>query len=228
MKIEQTCIKSILHGPEYIRTYLQNLVTATSELEARGSLIYTLALLRCNEQEDRVPIEMFSQGFMTRCLGVARSSAAVIVYSPSEVCTKYLKEARGCVPPVLDYDFSHFNQLINQLGRRMHTIIMTSLCTHMNSRRARTIRTSLMSSFPNLSKSVCSFVMKHILWSLSGAPDTSCRRPDPSRYKDPEVQVESRCSSAVGPHHHRADQSTPKTAPPRNTFTTRGTFQQRI
>jgi hypothetical protein len=28
-----------------------------------------------------------------------------------------------------------------------------------------------------------------MLWSLSGAPDTSCRRPDPSRYKDPQVRI---------------------------------------
>jgi hypothetical protein len=30
---------------------------------------------------------MFSQGFATRCLGVARSADAAIVFGPSEICT---------------------------------------------------------------------------------------------------------------------------------------------
>jgi hypothetical protein len=93
------------------------------------------------------------------------------------------------VPPMLDYDFTHFGQLYNQLGRRMYTMIMTSLSRHMSSRRSRTIQTSIVTAFPNEPKSVCSFVTKHILWSLSGAPDTSCRRPDPSRYNDTQVRI---------------------------------------
>jgi hypothetical protein len=194
-KAVHSCVKSALHGPKVIRTYINELVTATSELEARGSLIYTLAVLRCNEQEVVIPVEMFSQGFMTRCLGVARGNeagacarASAIVYRPSETCKRHLADARRHVPPVSDYNFSHFTQLINKLGRRMHTMVMTGLCTHMNSRRTRAVRTSIMSTFPTLSKSVCSFVTKHVVWSISGAPDTSCRRPDPSRYKDPRVQ----------------------------------------
>jgi hypothetical protein len=92
------------------------------------------------------------------------------------------------VPPVSDYDFTYFGQLCNQLGRRMHTMVMTSLCRHMNSRRFQAIRTSIMSVFPMLNKSVCSFVAKQVLWTLSGAPYSSCRRPDPVRYKDQRVQ----------------------------------------
>ena len=78
--IEQRCIKSCFHGPEIIRTCVNELVIATSELEARGSLIYTLALLRCSEQEGLVPVEMFSQIFTTRCLGVARRPVGIIGY----------------------------------------------------------------------------------------------------------------------------------------------------
>ena len=186
---EQRCIKSCLHGPKVIRTYINALVIATSELEARASLVYTLALLRCSEQEGVVPVEMFSQIFMTRCLGVVRSSKARTGFRPSEICQRYLTDALQHVPPVSDYDFAHFGQLYNQLGRRMHTMIMTSLCRHFNSRRSRAIRLSVMAAFPLISKSVCSFVTKQILWMLSGDPDTSCRRPDASRYKDPQVQI---------------------------------------
>ena len=42
-------------------------------------------------------------------IGVARSSTAVVKYTPSDICNKYLIEARGHVPPVSDYDFTHFN-----------------------------------------------------------------------------------------------------------------------
>jgi hypothetical protein len=187
--IEQRCVKSCLHGPDVIRTYINNLVIATSELEARASLLYTLSLLRCSEQEGLVPIEMFSQIFMTRCLGAARRSEAKCVFKPSAICQRYLTDALQHVPPVSDYDFTYFGQLQNQMGRRMHTMVMTNLCTHMKSRCYKAIRTSIMSLFPQLNKSVCSFVTKHVLWTLSGAPDTSCRRPDPLRYKDDQVRI---------------------------------------
>jgi hypothetical protein len=68
-------------------------------------------------------------------------------------------------------------------------MVMRSLCRHMNGRRTRAIRTSIMSVFPMLTKSVCSFVTKQVTWTLSGAPDTSRRRPNPSRHKDPQVQL---------------------------------------
>ena len=126
--VEQRCIKSCLHGPEVVRTYISELVIATSELEARASLIYTLSLLRCNEQEETVPVEMFSQSFMTRCLGVARSSKAKCNFKPSAICQRYLADALQHVPPVSDYDFTYLTQLENQLGRRMHTMVLTSLC----------------------------------------------------------------------------------------------------
>ena len=97
-RVEHRCIKSCLHGPEVIRTYINELVIATSELEARASLIYTLSLLRCNEQEDTVPVEMFSQSFTTRCIGAARRSNAECKFRPSAICQRYLTDARPCGP----------------------------------------------------------------------------------------------------------------------------------
>ena len=92
ISIEERCVKSCLHGalaraqaPEVIRTYINELVIATSELEARARLIYTLSLLRCNEQEETVPVEMFSQSFMTRCLGAARRSSTECKFRPSAI-----------------------------------------------------------------------------------------------------------------------------------------------
>ena len=180
-----TCIKSILHGPAFVRSYINDLVVATSELEARGSLIYTLALLRCSEDHDIVPNEMFQQGFMTRCIGVARSSTAKVEYAPNELCQRYLFEACEHVPAVTGYDFKHFNQLINQLGRRMKTVVMTNLSAHMQKRQARAVQTFVVQNFPPMSKSKCSFVTKHVLWRISDAPESSYRKPNPTLYKDP-------------------------------------------
>lgn len=88
-----------------------------------------------------------------------------------------------------DYDFTYLGQLENQLGRRMHTMVMTSLCRHTNSRRFRAILTSIKATFPTLNKSVSSFVTKQIMWTLSGAPESSYRKPNPLRYKDPKVRI---------------------------------------
>ena len=41
-RVEQRCIKSCLHGPKVIRTYINELVIATSELEARASCEFNL------------------------------------------------------------------------------------------------------------------------------------------------------------------------------------------
>ena len=104
-RVEQRCIKSCLHGalaraqaPEVIRTYINELAIAKSKLEARASLIYTLPLLRCNEQEETVPVEMFSQSFMTWCLGAARRSSTECKFRPSAICQRYLTDARPCGP----------------------------------------------------------------------------------------------------------------------------------
>ena len=55
-EIKSSCrtTKTILHGDPFIKDYIYKLVTATSELEARGNLIFTYAVLRCNEEERSV------------------------------------------------------------------------------------------------------------------------------------------------------------------------------
>ena len=107
-----------------------------------------------------VPVEMFSQIFMTRCLGVARSSEAKCTFRPSAICQRYLT-----------YDFTHFGQLYNQLGRRMHTMVMNSLCVHMNSRHPS--HSDFHHVYLSHTDQECVFVCHQ--WTLSGAPDTSCR-----------------------------------------------------
>jgi hypothetical protein len=60
----------------------------------------TLALLRRSERDGFVPVEMFSQIVMTRCLGVARSAGAQAWFRPSEICQRYLVDALEHVPPM--------------------------------------------------------------------------------------------------------------------------------
>jgi hypothetical protein len=74
--------KTILHGNPLVKDYIYKLVTATSELEARGNLIFTYALFRCNEEEAFIPAKMFSQSFMTACIrtaGLRSIDTAVLV-----------------------------------------------------------------------------------------------------------------------------------------------------
>jgi hypothetical protein len=70
---------------------IEKLVQATSELEARGSAVYTLALFRCLETEVTVPHNMFEQGFITACMRAVASDKPV-VYAPSAVCLRYLQD----------------------------------------------------------------------------------------------------------------------------------------
>ena len=60
-EIKSSCrtTKTILHGDPFIKDYIHKLVTATSVLEARGNLIFTYALLRCNEGEDLAPCKVY-------------------------------------------------------------------------------------------------------------------------------------------------------------------------
>ena len=50
--------KTMLRGSPVVKDYIYKLVTATSELEARGNLIFTHALLRCNEEEAIIPAKI--------------------------------------------------------------------------------------------------------------------------------------------------------------------------
>jgi hypothetical protein len=97
--------KTILRGDKFVKDYIYKLVTATSELESRGNLIFTYALLRCNEEEALIPAKMFSQSFMTACIRTAglrgHSTDEAVGYDPCAVCLRYMTEAKiqvGHVP----------------------------------------------------------------------------------------------------------------------------------
>ena len=60
----QYIVKSTLRAVPWLKEYIEKLVQATSELEARGSVVYTLALLRANETRGRKLAQtIFRTGF---------------------------------------------------------------------------------------------------------------------------------------------------------------------
>jgi hypothetical protein len=213
-EIKSSCrtTKTILHGDPFIKDYIYKLVTATSELEARGNLIFTYAVLRCNEGEAFIPAKMFSQSFMTACIRTAglrqESTDKAVGYDPCAVCLRYMTEAKSQVGHVPVYDFSYLSQLINTLGRRMNTMMINSLWMHMEKRQYRAIKESIQAAFPESSlphetfrksddkeqfhcatdrktilKSIHHFMTKQVVWAVSGAPVTSSRKPNPNNYK---------------------------------------------
>jgi hypothetical protein len=153
MKLSCRTTKTMLHGDPLVKDYIYKLVTATSELEARGNLIFTYALLRCNEEEAFIPVKMFSQSFMTACIRSAglRGQATDVGYDPCVVCLRYMTEAKIQVGHVPVYDFSYLTQLINTLGRRMNTMMINSLWMHMEKRQYRSIKESIQAAFPQSS-----------------------------------------------------------------------------
>ena len=185
----QRCIKTIIHGPRFVKDYIYRLVTSTSEIEALGSLVYTHSLLKCNEQEATIPIQMFEQGFFTACLKSVRNDANP-TYKPSSICLKYMQDANNLITTSPDYNFKYFGSLLNQLGRRMHTMMMNSLWMHMDKRMYRAIHVSIKSfnlfsekTFTKKElKSVYSFMTKQVMWEVSCSPETSYRKPNPSKY----------------------------------------------
>jgi hypothetical protein len=89
------------------------------------------------------------------------------------------------VPTVTSYDFKHLTQTINQLARRYTTMIKTSFTTHLPTRQAKTVRMQVMQAHPGLSRSLCSFVTKSLLWQINGIH--AMHRPTAERYKDPST-----------------------------------------
>jgi hypothetical protein len=210
--------KTILHGNPLVKDYIYKLVTATSELEARGNLIFTYALFRCNEEEAFIPAKMFSQSFMTACIRTAglRSIDTAVGYDPCTVCLRYMTEAKLHVGHVPGYDFSYLLELINTLGRRMKTMMVNSLWMHMEKRQYRTIKESIQAAFPESSlppstfrmsddegkvhcvtdkkkilKSIHHFLTKQVVWAVSGAPATSSRKPNPNNYKRNSAMIQN-------------------------------------
>ena len=205
--------KTMLRGSPVVKDYIYKLVTATSELEARGNLIFTHALLRCNEEEAIIPAKMFSQSFMTACIRIAglrtHSTDKGVGYQPCDICLRYMMEAKLHVGHVPMYDFSYLQELINTLGRRMKTMMINSLWMHMEKRQYNAIKESIQAAFPESSlppatfrksedeedlhcasdrktilKSIHHFMTKQVVWAVSGAPDASLRKPNPNKYKN--------------------------------------------
>jgi hypothetical protein len=174
----------MLHTHPTLVHYIDELVQATSELEARGNLVYTYALLKCCEEEQCPPPEMFSQGFITRCFGSVQHEQANQLYVSSTLCTHYLQLARHHVPAMSTYDFKYLTQTINQLGRRFHTMFMTSLQTHLQTRQKKNVYTFIQTLYPTHSKSMNNYLVHHILWSISGASLSSFTYPIANKYKD--------------------------------------------
>jgi hypothetical protein len=172
-------------------------VQATSELEARGIAVYTLALFRCLETESTVPPNMFEQGFVTACMRAVASDKPV-VYAPSAVCLHHPTDARQHVPAVASYDFKHLTQTINQLARRYTTMIKTSFTTHLPKRQVKTVRMQVMEAHPRLSRSLCSFCDERSRvadqWYTSQVPEhTDCRSHDPVFQLCPTARPRTTC-----------------------------------
>ena len=184
---KQTVIKTTLRARPWFKTYLETLVQATSELETRGSAVYTLALLRAHDTlGSNIPEEFFEQGFVTACIRSVSSNKQP-VYAPNVQCLEFLREARQHVSPVTTFDFTGFVQLTNQLGRRYKTVILTSLTTHLLTRQKKTIRLTITNSYPKLTKSMMNFLVRRLVWEIAGEPSES--KPDPARFKDKKIET---------------------------------------
>ena len=129
---------------------------------------------------------MFEQGFITACMRAVASDKPV-VYAPSAVCLRYLKDARQHVPAVTSYDFKHLTQTIKPTRQAVYNNDQDhiSFTTHLPTRQAKTVRMQVMQAHPGLSRSLCSFVTKSLLWQINGIH--ALHRPTAERYKDPST-----------------------------------------
>jgi len=82
------------------------------------------------------------------------------------------------------YDFKYLTETINQLGRRFHTMFMTSLQTHLQTRQKKNVYTFIQTLYPTHSKSMNNYLINHILWPISGASLRSFTYPNANKYKD--------------------------------------------
>jgi hypothetical protein len=122
---DESCVKSILgHKQCSIRSSINTLVQLTSEVECRGSSIYTLALFRCLETHTFIPAAFFKQGFVYSCF-VAAGSKEPPPYKPDPICERFKQEAMLHVPTA-GFDLKYMGQTINALARRYLTTIKNS------------------------------------------------------------------------------------------------------
>ena len=186
VKTRQYTVKSTLHAVPWLKGYIEKLVQATSELEARGSAVYTLALLRATETfGENLPKQFFEQGFVTACLKSVRSDTPP-KYSVNQQCLQYLVHARREVPPALtEVDLGGYCELVNSLGRRYITMIKNNIVMHTRSRQRKAIHLFVSRQYPASTKSMVNYLTNRIVWEIAKAvPNTE---PDPLKYSDQKV-----------------------------------------
>ena len=178
---DQSCVKSILSQRQCsLRSTINELIQFTSEVECRGSSIYTLVLFRCFENHGVVPLDFFKQGFVYSCFAAA-STRSASTYKPDPLCDRYKQEAMRSIPPV-GTERMYMSQTINSLARRYITSIKNSFILHLRTRQVRAVRFYVHRKHPGLSKSASSFLTNHIIWKIRGQPIRS--NPDSTKYKD--------------------------------------------
>ena len=115
---KQYVVKSGLHAVPWLKDFIEELVQATSEVETRGSAIFTLAVLLAVEDPDIecVPTTMLTQGFVTACFRAAARTDQRAFFTHTDA-ERYLILAAQEMPPIQSSLLATgFCQTINQLG----------------------------------------------------------------------------------------------------------------
>ena len=142
---DQSCVKSILSETQCsLRSTINELIRFTSEVECRGSSIYTLALFRCLENHAVIPPAFFEQSFIYSCFAAA-SRRNALPYKPDPMCERYKQEAMVSIPPVGTEHIMYMGQTINALARRYLTAIKNSFIMYMRTRQLRAVTLYLKS-----------------------------------------------------------------------------------
>ena len=167
-----------------IRQVIRDLVFATSQLESLANALYSHTVLSFLEKESStLPEKLFSQGFILACFKTVQSKKAN--YSVDKELNEQLENSRTILElPSVDYHFKHLSQTINQLARRMHSVLLTSLQERLLSRQKRTIRRQVQ-SLVDVPKKGHNYIVAYVLHQLNGTNE-----PDPARFKDPSIQIE--------------------------------------
>ena len=136
---ENTCVQSILSQRQCsLRSTIHSLVQITSEVECRGSSIYTFALFRCLETRTVVPEAFLKQGFIYSCFAAALNADRP-PYAPDPICERFKQEAMLHIPPG-GFDSMYMVQTINTIARRYLTNIRNSFVQYLYVRQLRAVR----------------------------------------------------------------------------------------
>ena len=193
MEEGERCVKTTLQST--LVSTINSLVQATSELECKGSSVYTLSLFRCFEDHKAIPRSFFEQSFVYSCLtAVVKSKSGPAIYKPDPLCERYRRESMQHIPPV-DFNFNYLGQIINSLAKRYLTAIKNSFVMHLRDRQLRAIRLHVKRHHPNVTKSTSSFLINYMVCKIRREPPMS--EPEAVRYKDGVAGIELMKSSGV-------------------------------